>query len=91
MGWMSAHKLKFNPDKIGILLVESSLVLGSGCMPKLDGVSLSLPHLPSKDSVHRFGGGGDWGGGGFLWWCPAVEFPPLRSPSGFNTSNVKKP
>lgn len=36
MDWIRAKKLKLNPDKTETLLVDSSLVWGSGCISVLD-------------------------------------------------------
>lgn len=33
MGWIQANMLKFNPDRLEVLLVESSLILECGFMP----------------------------------------------------------
>lgn len=46
MSWMIANKLKRNPEKMKVLLVWSSLVLGSECAMRLDGFALT-----SKASV----------------------------------------
>lgn len=42
MGWMKVKKLKLNCDKMGVLLVGSSLVMGSNCIPWLAGVALTF-------------------------------------------------
>lgn len=42
---MKAGKLRLSPDKMEVLLVTSSSVLGSGCTLMLDQVVLSVQHL----------------------------------------------
>ena len=42
MDWMRANKLKLNPDKIEMLLVDGSSDLIEGVHPVLDGVTLPL-------------------------------------------------
>lgn len=44
---MTANKLRLNRDKMDVLLVGSSLVVGCGCTPKLA--------LTPKTSVHSLG------------------------------------
>lgn len=41
MGWLRANKLKLNSDKMDVLLVGSSCVLGSGCTLRFAGVVLT--------------------------------------------------
>lgn len=40
IGWMRANKLKFNPDKMELLLVESNFVLEDEMSMMLDGAVL---------------------------------------------------
>lgn len=47
---MTVNKLKWNPDKIEVLLVGSFLVLRNGCSLKLSGTALT-----TKPSFHRLG------------------------------------
>lgn len=50
MDWMRLNKLRLNSYKLEVLLVEYSLLVGSGCTPLLARFAL----IP-KVSVHRLG------------------------------------
>lgn len=42
MCWMKTNKLNLNPAKMEVLLVGSGFCLGSGLIPTLGGVALTL-------------------------------------------------